>query len=124
MKWLIGVYCYGLKYYAEHVCSVDYMANTNNLKKKQLVVKATPVKEIPQGKKIARRPEYDDAFKNVIDSPEKIFKVEVEGRTVKSMYAPFMMRVKSYNKKPDRKFNVQLRVRSKEIYIVKVDRKD
>jgi hypothetical protein len=48
----------------------------------------------------------------------------VEGRTVKSMYAPFSMRVRSYNKKPDRKFNAQLRVRSKEIYVVKVDRKD
>jgi hypothetical protein len=100
------------------------MSKMNKTKKKQLVVKATAVKEIPEGKKIARRPEYDEAFKKIIDSPEKMFKVEVEGRTVKSMYAPFSMRVKSYNKKPDRKFNAQLRVRSKEIYIVKVDKKD
>ncbi len=100
------------------------MANMNKPKKKQLVVKTTAVKEIPKGKKMARRPEYDEAFKKIIDSPETMFKVEVEGRTVKSMYAPFAMRVKSYNKKPDRKFNAQLRVRSKEIYVVKVDRKD
>jgi hypothetical protein len=40
------------------------------------------------------------------------------------MYAPFCFRVKSYNKKPDRKFNAVLRVRNKEIYIVKVDKKD
>jgi hypothetical protein len=100
------------------------MSNMNKTERKRLVVKATPVKEIPGGKKIARRPEYDEVFKKIIDSPEKIFKVEVEGKTVKSMYAPFSMRVKSYNKKPDRKFNAQLRVRSKEIYIVKVDRKD
>jgi len=100
------------------------MPNMNKTKRKRLVVKATPVKEIPGGKKIARRPEYDEAFKKIIDSPEKIFKVEVEGKTVKSMYAPFSMRVKSYNKKPDRKFNAQLRVRSKEIYISKIDRKD
>lgn len=100
------------------------MSDMNKTKRKRLVVKATAVKEIPEGKKIVRRPEYDEAFKKVIESPEKIFKVEVEGRTVKSMYAPFAMRVKSYNKKPDRKFNAQLRVRSKEIYVVKVNRKD
>jgi hypothetical protein len=100
------------------------MSNMNKPKVKRLEVKATPVKEIPEGRKIARRPEYDEVFKKIMDSPEKIFKVEVEGRTVKSMYAPFMMRVRSYNKKPDRKFNAQLKVRSKEIYIVKSERKD
>jgi hypothetical protein len=100
------------------------MSNMDKPKRNRLVVKATPVKEVPEGKKIVRRPEYDEVFKKIIDSPEKMFKVEVEGRTVKSMYAPFSMRVKAYNKKPDRKFNAQLRVRSKEIYIVKVDRKD
>ncbi len=98
------------------------MVDLNKPKRKQLVVKATPVSEVPEGKKIARRPEYDEVFKKVIDSPEKIFKIEVEGRTVKTMYAPFAFRVKRYNKKPDRKFNVQLKVRSKEVYIVKVDK--
>ena len=100
------------------------MENMNKPKKKQLVVKATAVKEIPIGKKLAKRPEYDEVFKKIIDSPDKMFKVEVEGRTVKSMYTPFLFRVKSYNRKPDRKFNAQLRVRNKEIYIVKVDRKE
>jgi len=100
------------------------MSKTNEPKRKRLVIKATPVKEIPGGKTIARRPEYDEVFKKIIDSPEKIFKVEVEGRTVKSLYAPFSMRVKAFNRKPDRKFNVQLRVRRKEIYITKIDRKD
>jgi hypothetical protein len=100
------------------------MSNMNKTEVKRLAVKATPVKEIPEGKKIARRPEYDEVFEKIMESPDKIFKVEVEGRTVKSMYAPFMMRVKSYNKKPDRKFNAQLRVRSKEIYLVKTNRKD
>lgn len=93
-----------------------------NSQKKKLVVKATPVKEVPIGKKIARRPEYDEVFKKVINSPEKIFKIEVEGRTVKTMYAPFASRVKTYNRNPDRKFNAQLKVRSKEIYIVKLDK--
>jgi hypothetical protein len=36
------------------------MSNMNKTKRKRLVVKATPVKEIPGGKKIARRPEYDE----------------------------------------------------------------
>ena len=100
------------------------MTNTDKSKVKRLEVKATPVKEVPEAKKIARRQEYDEVFKKIMESPEEIFKVEVEGRTVRSMYAPFMMRVKSYNKKSDRKFNAQLKVRSKEIYILKVDKKD
>lgn len=100
------------------------MSNKKETKRKRLVVKATPVKEIPGSRKIARRPEYDEVFQKIIDSPERIFKVEVEGKTVKSMYAPFSMRVKSYNKKPDRKFNAQLRVRHKEIYIIKTEKKD
>jgi len=100
------------------------MSNPSEIKKKRLVIKATPVKEIPGTKKIARRPEYDEVFQKIVDSPEKIFKVEVEGKTVKSLYAPFSMRVKSYNKKPDRKFNLQLRVRRKEVYITKVHKKD
>ena len=100
------------------------MSNQNKRREKQLVTKVTAVKEIPAGKKIAKIPEYDAVFRQIIESPEKMFKVEVEGKTVKSMYAPFVFRVKSYNKKPDRKFNAQLRVRNKEIYIVKVDKKD
>jgi hypothetical protein len=100
------------------------MSKIDKTAKKQLVVKATPVKEIPMGKKLAKIPEYDAVFKQIIESPEKMFKLEVEGKTVKTMYAPFCFRVKSYNKKPDRKFNAALRVRNKEIYIVKVDKKD
>jgi len=100
------------------------MVDLNNSEKKKLVVKATPVKEVPEGKKIARRPEYDEVFKKVMESPEKIFKIEVEGRTVKTMYAPFAARVKRYNKQSNRKFNAQLKVRSKEIYIVKAEKTD
>jgi hypothetical protein len=100
------------------------MSKLEKSKNKQLVVKATPVKEIPQGRKLAKRPEYDAVFKQIVESPEKMFKVEVEGKTVKSMYAPFTFRVKSFNKNPDRKFNVALRVRNREVYIVKLDKKE
>ena len=100
------------------------MSNQNKRREKQLVTKVTAVKEIPAGKKIAKIPEYDAVFRQIIESPEKMFKVEVEGKTVKSLYAPFVFRVKSYNKKPDRKFNTELRVRNKEIYIVKVDKRE
>ena len=100
------------------------MSKLEKSKSKQLVVKATPVKEIPEGRKLAKVPEYDAVFKQIIESPEKMFKVEVEGKTVRSMYAPFSFRVKQYNKKPERKFNVALRVRNKEVYIVKLDKKD
>src|SRR3989337_3942841 len=98
------------------------MSKMDKPKNKQLVVKATPVKEIPVGRKLAKIPEYDAVFKQIIESPEKMFKLEVEGKTVRSMYAPFSFRVKSFNKKPERKFNVALRVRNKEIYIVKLDK--
>jgi hypothetical protein len=92
--------------------------------KRQIIAKATPVKEIPQGKKLAKIPEYDAVFKQIIESPEKMFKIEVEGKTVKTLYAPFSFRVKSYNKKTDRKFNVALKIRNKEVYIVKSDKKE
>jgi hypothetical protein len=100
------------------------MSKLEKNKTKTLVAKATPVKEIPQGRKLAKRPEYDAVFNQIIESPEKMFKVEVEGKTVRSMYAPFSFRVKNYNKKPDRKFNVALRIRNKEVYIVKLSRKE
>ena len=100
------------------------MSKLEKIKNKKIVAKVTPVKEIPEGRKIAKIPEYDAVFKQIIESPEKMFKIEVEGKTVRSMYAPFTFRVKSYNKKSDRKFNVALRVRNKEIYIVKLDKKE
>jgi hypothetical protein len=40
------------------------------------------------------------------------------------MYAPFTFRVKKFNRTLDRKFNVALRVRNKEVYIVKLEKKD
>jgi hypothetical protein len=92
--------------------------------RKPLVVKATPVKEIPAGRKLVKRPEYDVLFKQIVESPEKMFKIEVEGKTVKSMYAPFSFRVKNYNRKPDRNFNLALRVRNKEVYVVKQEKKE
>lgn len=100
------------------------MSKLEKVKNKKIVAKVTPVKEIPEGKKIAKIPEYDAVFKQIIESPERMFKVEVEGKTVRSMYAPFTFRVKSFNKRPERKFNVALRVRNKEIYIVKLDKKE
>lgn len=103
--------------------SVNYMSKLDKTKRK-IVAKATPVKEIPQGRKLAKIPEYDAVFMQIIESPEKMFKVEVEGKTVKTLYAPFSFRVKTYNKRPDRKCNTALRVRNKEIYIVKMDKKD
>jgi len=96
----------------------------DNTIRKPIVAKATPVKEIPQGRKLTKIPEYDAVFKQIVESPEKMFKVEVEGKTVKTIYAPFVFRVKVYNQKADRKFNLALKVRSKEVYIVKSDKKE
>jgi hypothetical protein len=100
------------------------MSKVDKNKSKQLVTKVTPVKEIPEGRRLIKRPEYDAVFKQIVESPGEMFKVEVEGKTVRSMYAPFSFRVKAYNKKPDRKFNLALRIRNKEVYIVKIDKKE
>ena len=100
------------------------MSKVDKTKNKQLVTKVTPVKEIPEGRRLIKRPEYDAVFKQIVESPGEMFKVEVEGKTVRSMYAPFSFRVKSYNRKPDRKFNLALRIRNKEVYIVKIDKKE
>ena len=100
------------------------MSKLEKVKSKQIVAKVTPVKEIPEGRKLVKIPEYDAVFNQIIESPEEMFKVEVEGKTVRSLYAPFSFRAKTYNKKPNRKFNVVLRVRNKEIYIVKLDKKE
>jgi hypothetical protein len=100
------------------------MSKLEKTKSKQLVTKVTPVKEIPEGRRLIKRPEYDAVFKQIVESPGEMFKVEVEGKTVRSMYAPFSFRVKAYNKKPDRKFNLALRIRNKEVYIVKIDKKE
>ena len=100
------------------------MSKQEKIKSKHVVAKATPVKEIPEGRKIAKIPEYDIVFKQIVESPEKMFKLEVEGKTVRSMYAPFTFRVKKFNRIPERKFNLALRVRNKEIYIVKLEKKD
>ena len=100
------------------------MSKLEKVTHKQINAKVTPVKEIPEGKKRVKIPEYDAVFKQIIESPEEMFKVEVEGKTVRSLYAPFSFRVKTYNKTPNRKFNVALRVRNKEIYIVKLGKKE
>jgi hypothetical protein len=92
--------------------------------RKEIVAKATPVHEIPQGRKLTKIPEYDAVFRQIVESPQKMFKIEVEGKTVKTIYAPFSFRVKAYNKRPDRKFNLALKVRSREVYIVKSDRNE
>ena len=60
------------------------MSKLEKVKNKKIVAKVTPVKEIPEGRKIAKIPEYDAVFKQIIESPEKMFKVEVEGKTVRS----------------------------------------
>ena len=45
------------------------------------MAKVTAVKEIPEEIKLAKIPEYDAVFKQIIESPERMFKMEVEGKT-------------------------------------------
>jgi hypothetical protein len=89
---------------------------------RKLAIKAVPVKEIPKAKKLVKVAEYDTVFNQIIESPEKMFLVTAEGKTAKSLYRPFSLRVRAHNRDPKRKFNAALKVRNRQIYIVKSEK--
>jgi len=65
-----------------NICiSVKLMSKPEKTKNKKIVAKVTAVKEIPEEIKLAKIPEYDAVFKQIIESPERMFKMEVEGKT-------------------------------------------
>ena len=99
---------------------------SKQLEKVNLDKVVTVVKELPPAKKMSKIPLYDEIFNKIVASNEKIHRINNEElkKSTKKIYVPFFSRTKTYNKNPDRKFNLELRVRGGVIYIVKTDKKD
>jgi hypothetical protein len=74
--------------------------------------KLTPVKELPQSKRL-KHSLYDDIIDDAIASPERLMKVEIPGKTAKSMYTSFKNRIKNRN------LPIKIRVRDKALYLEK-----
>lgn len=77
--------------------------------------KLTPVKELPPTKRL-KRSMYDDILNDVMASTEKLIKIEVPGKTAKSMYASFKNRIKKRN------LALKIRVREKALYLEKISK--
>jgi cell fate regulator YaaT (PSP1 superfamily) len=75
--------------------------------------KLTPVKEIPQTKR-QKHSMYDEILDDVIANSEKLMKIEVNGRTAKSLYASFKSRIKK------RGLSLKIRVRDNILYVEKI----
>jgi hypothetical protein len=74
--------------------------------------KLTPVKELPQSKRL-KHSLYDDILDEAVANPERLMKVEVPGKTAKSMYTSFKNRIKKRN------LPIRIRVRDKVLYLEK-----
>jgi hypothetical protein len=84
----------------------------------------TAIDELPAPKRNGKDSIYDKIFSKVVASEDKLFKIEVPNKTMKSLYSPFDFRLKKYNKTPERQFNIEIKVRNKTLYLVKTEKKD
>ena len=84
----------------------------------------TAIETLPAPKRMLRDSLYDKIFDKVVASSDKLFKIEVPNKTMKSLYSPFDFRLKKFNKTPERQFNIEIRVRNKVLYLVKTEKKD
>ena len=87
--------------------------------KERSIVKVEAVKELPKASKIARVTEYDEVIKQVLEGEGEIFKVSIGNKTMKQMYVPLTTRIKRHNKDQNRKENLELTSRNKQLYILK-----
>ena len=72
----------------------------------------TPVKELPPSKRL-KHSLYDDILDDALANPERLMKIEVTGKTAKSMYTSFKSRIRKGN------WPIKVRVRDKEVYLEK-----
>ena len=75
--------------------------------------KLTPVSELPPSKRL-KHSIYDDILNDAVASPERLMKVEIPGKTAKSMYTSFKNRIKKRN------LPIKIRVRDKTLYLEKI----
>jgi hypothetical protein len=84
----------------------------------------TAIENLPAPKRMAKDSLYEKIFDKVVASSDKLFKIEIPNKTMKSLYSPFDFRLKKFNKSPERQFNIEIRVRNKVLYLVKTEKKD
>ena len=75
--------------------------------------KLTPIRELPPTKR-TKHSMYDDILNDVVANPERLLKIEVPGKTAKSMYASFKSRIK------ERGLFLKVRVRANVLYLEKI----
>lgn len=74
----------------------------------------TPVKELPEAKRLRHSPLYDGIVDRVMsDTSKKVFKIEVPNMSFKSIYAPLDSRIKK------RKLPLKIKIRNKILYLEK-----
>jgi hypothetical protein len=74
-----------------------------------------PVSELPPTKRKLRETIYDDVIKDLMGKEKGIYKITIEGKTLKTIYPALNKRI------IERKLPMKLRVRSGELYIEKTE---
>jgi len=73
------------------------------------------VEELPKPKRPLRKSIYDDLMKEILKQEKGIYKISIEGKTLKQIYHAISKRI------TERKLPLKLRVRSGELYIEKIE---
>jgi hypothetical protein len=73
------------------------------------------VSELPPAKRKLRETLYDDVIKDLMGKEKGIYKITIEGKTLKTIYPALNKRI------VERKLPMKLRVRSGELYIEKIE---
>ena len=74
-----------------------------------------PVSELPPTKRKLRETIYDDVIKDLMGKEKGIYKIAIEGKTLKTIYPALNKRI------TEKKLPMKLRVRSGELYIEKTE---
>ncbi|MEM1551725.1 MAG: hypothetical protein QXH03_03550 [Candidatus Bathyarchaeia archaeon] len=72
------------------------------------------VEELPPPKRKLRESIYDEIIQDVLNRPKGFYRIEIEGKPLKVMYAPLNKRI------VERKLPLKLRIRSGELFIEKL----
>jgi len=85
------------------------------MSKKVKPYKIERVEELPLPKRKLKEIVYDEVIKEILDRPKGYYRIEIEGKKLKSMYPAFKKRILAKN------LPLKLRVRGSELYIEKVE---
>jgi len=89
----------------------------------KLVWKITPA-EIPKHSRILGRiVECDAIIQAIVARKEKSFKINITNSDFRRLWSPLTSRIKEFNAKADREFNLSLHTANRETFIVKSEKK-